>query len=185
MEKISMLGSGSRIAAVFSFFDRPIASETSFPGKLPLIYLAGISDPGNLGTIIRSATALGATGILLDPDTADPYGHKAIRASMGAMFSIPLYIGIGIGEMVKLSKRLQRAIICADSQEGAIAWDVDLSGAYILAFGSERSGIPAAIGAASAYKVRIPQLDRKTDSINVAMAATAILYEAARQRSSA
>ncbi|HDZ59964.1 MAG TPA: hypothetical protein ENH44_04170, partial [Actinobacteria bacterium] len=76
MEKLSELGSGSRVIAVFDFIDRQLAAET----EGPLIYLAGVGDPGNAGTIIRSASALGGCGVAFSPDAVDPYSFKCQRA---------------------------------------------------------------------------------------------------------
>lgn len=183
LEKLSGLGSGSRVAAVFDFLEAPfpVKSPIDGSGKAPLLYMAGLGDPGNLGTLIRSAAALGATGVALGPDTADPYSPKALRSTMGAIFQVPLYMGIGIDEMTGWAGRTGTKIIGADPHSGKAPWDTDLSAAFVLALGSEREGIPPDLAEAVDETVRIPQV-REAESINVAMAGTAILYEALRQR---
>ncbi|RJQ48033.1 MAG: RNA methyltransferase [Gaiellales bacterium] len=182
MDKLSGLGGGSRVVAVFDFIERRLPAAHGDLGPLPLLYLAGIGDPGNLGTIVRSASSLGCEGVLLDPRCADPFSHKATRASMGALFSLPVYPDIGTGDLVSISRRFSREIICADAREGTPSWQADLGAPLILALGSEREGIPGEVTQVAAGKVRIPHRDRSADSLNVAMAATVILYEAARQR---
>lgn len=181
IERISLLGGGSRVVAVFDFLHRPGLPAGNEIGSLPLVYLAGIGDPGNLGTIIRSAAALGAAGVVLDPETADPYGPKALRASMGSLFSVPLFLSVNTAAIISLSRRLERPIVCTDAHDGIAAWEAGLTGAPIFVFGSERGGIPRELMDAAAAIVRIP-LMRQVESINAAMAATAILYESLRQR---
>ncbi|MEW6020007.1 MAG: RNA methyltransferase [Pseudomonadota bacterium] len=191
MEKLSALGSGSRVAAVFDMVDR------KFPGVLesatasgpageraagigPVLYLAGVADPGNVGTIMRSAAAMGAAAVLMGPGTADPYSPKSLRATMGAVFQLPFFLTVNPATAVSWAERSGFPVIAAQAHAGKSVWDADLSDGFVLVLGSEREGVPHRL-AEAAQGVRIPQ-EGGAESLNVAMAATAILCEAARQR---
>lgn len=197
LAKLSELGNSSRVAAVFGFIDAKLAAldsgetagESSGVGVVregnvaggPLLYLAGTGDPGNVGTLIRSAASLGAAGVALAPGTADPYSPKCLRATMGAIFQIPVYLGLDPVDLISRARAADRDIVCADPNSGEALWDAELAGDFVLVMGSEREGVPAMLLEAARVAVRIPQADA-TESINVAMAGTVILYEASRQR---
>lgn len=183
MEKLSGLGSGSRVISIFGMPDR------KFPGALaqadissPVLYLAGVGDPGNVGTLLRTAAAMGAGAVLLGPDTADPYSPKSLRATMGAIFALPLFLTVNAGAAVSWAESHDVRIVCADAKAELPVWDAPLDGAFLLVLGSEREGIPHRLTDAASASISIPQ-QPGTESLNVAMAGTAILYEALRQRS--
>lgn len=186
MEKLSELGSGSRVVCVFSMLD------LKFPGGLesrsevtgPVLYLAGAGDPGNVGTLVRSASALGAQAVILGPGAADPYSSKSLRATMGAIFQIPFFLTVSADSLNSWAQRAEVDIVCADAHAGVPVWEASLGGAFVLVLGSEREGVPRRLTDAAAARVRIPQT-QGTESINVAMAGTAMLYEALRQRAKA
>jgi RNA methyltransferase, TrmH family len=167
---VSQLGSGTRALGVFEqrWADAPAG---------PLcVALHGVVDPGNVGTILRSALAFGASSVALGPGCADPYGHKAARASMGALFAVPLARYETAGE-------LPGAIAALDAHAGeSIAALPDaLGGAEqpaTLLVGAEREGLPDDVLAACDLAVRIPIA---SESLNAAMAATVALYELTRQ----
>ncbi len=183
MEKLSELGSGSRVIAVCDFIDRQLAAETAGP----LIYLAGVGDPGNAGTIIRSASALGGCGVAFSPDAVDPYSFKCQRAAMGAVFRMPIHLDVTSNEMIAYATSRGLAIVSSDPHHGLAVWDSSveesrlLAGDFLLVLGSERKGVPQKLMEASCLRLRIPQLP-EAESLNVAMAGTVILYEALRQR---
>ena len=181
MERLSSLGSGSRVVGVFDFLDVSFPEAIKKGSCLPLVYVAGIRDPGNIGTLIRSAAALGANGFLLSPMSADPYSPKALRGSMGSIFNIPLFLGVEEQDVLDFAGRNSLEIVCADPASGIAVWDVDLSGGPVIILGSEREGIPVDLLEASSAKVRIPQ-EPGSESVNVGAAGSAILYEALRQR---
>ncbi|MHB1326028.1 MAG: TrmH family RNA methyltransferase [Thermoleophilia bacterium] len=190
MAKLSELGSGTRVIATFSFLDRKLAAlgrgeageaKSGRDAMGPLLYLSGTSDPGNVGTLVRSAASLGASGVAMAPGTADCYSPKALRATMGAIFQIPIYLGIEPVDLISRARAAAIDIVRADPHAGVDLWDGDLAGNFILALGSEREGIPPELTAAASSSVRIPQA-AATESMNVAMAGTTILYEALRQR---
>lgn len=196
MEKLSDLGSGSRVIAVFEMLDRkfPAGLDVPVAGSVkidaaeggvssgPLLYLAGTGDPGNVGTMMRSAMAMGVSAIVMGPQTADPYSAKSLRATMGAIFQLPVYLTVNPDRLVSWAEHEKIPVVCADAHAGVPVWEAGLAGAFVLVMGSEREGIPHRLSDAAVETVHIPQRE-ETESINVAMAGTVILYEAFRQRS--
>lgn len=178
MAKLSQLASSARVVAAFDMPNR------KFPAGIeggPVMYLAGARDPGNIGTLLRGSAAFGVKAMALGPQSADPYAAKAIRSSMGAIFQVPMYLTVNPEAIVSWAEGAGVDVICADSHTGDLVWDAPLAGDFVLVLGSEREGIPHRLKDAAALTVRIPQSE-ETESINVAMAGTAILYEAVRQR---
>lgn len=161
---VSQLGSGTRALAVY---------ETRWaPAPIgPLaVYLHGITDPGNVGTVLRSALAFGAACVVLGPGCADPFGPKAVRASMGALFQVPVARAATVTE-------LPGETIALDAHADAGNLAGPLTAPATLLIGAERAGLPAELVAACDRTVRIPI---HSESLNAAMAATIALYEATR-----
>jgi TrmH family RNA methyltransferase len=158
LDAVSTLGSGTRVIGVY---EQRWAEPT---GDL-LVYLHGVEDPGNVGTIIRSAHALADATVVLGPGSADPYSPKAVRASMGSIFDRPparAALNELDGQRVALSATAERELR-----------DVDVTRPAVLVLGSERGALPEGLDA-----VRIPV---HADSLNVAMAASVALYEVANR----
>jgi TrmH family RNA methyltransferase len=158
LDAVSTLGSGTRVIAVYE-------QQWAQPEGDVLVYLHGVEDPGNVGTIIRSAHALADGTVVLGPGTADPYSPKAVRASMGSIFTRPpasATLDALDGQKVALDPRAE-----SDLRE------IELARPVVLVLGSERGELPDAAGL---ERVRIPV---HADSLNVAMAATVALYETA------
>jgi RNA methyltransferase, TrmH family len=153
-------------------------------------YLDGLGDPGNVGTLIRTAVAFGLAGVICSPGTADPWGPKALRGGMGAQFSIALVTEVGPGDLQARFAALAAKghavprVLVADSRGGRDIREVTAAGAaaetggMVLVLGSERTG-PVAQWQ-QAERVTIPQ--RRFDSLNVAMAGTVLAYELGRGR---
>ena len=173
LARASGLGSGTRTLAVYE--------ERWAPAPLgPLcVYLHGVHDPGNVGAVLRSAQAFGASCVTLGPGTADPYSPKAVRASMGAVFSVPLVreavdfdalpgakIALVPGEGVPLHEVWRSAP--AERNKSATLPELT------LLVGAEREGLPRELIDAADQVAHIPI---GTDSLNAAMAATVALYE--------
>jgi len=156
LDAVSTLGSGSRVIGVY-------AESWSDPAGDLLVYLHGVEDPGNVGTLIRSAHALADATVVLGPGTADPYSPKAVRASMGSIFARP-------PARAALSDIPARPLLLDTRAERDLR-EVSVSGPVVLCFGSERGDVPD-VGESA----RIPVTN---DSLNVAMAATVALYEVA------
>jgi TrmH family RNA methyltransferase len=155
----SGLGSGTRALAVYE-------ERWAQTPRGPLcVYLHGIHDPGNLGAILRSAEAFGADSVALGPGTADPFGPKAVRASMGAIFAVPVTRG---GDLPGT-----KIALVAGAGEPLKATD----GEVTLLIGAEREGLPEDIVSAADVTAHIPI---HSHSLNAAMAATIALYEVTR-----
>jgi RNA methyltransferase, TrmH family len=165
---VSQLGSGTRALGVYP-------QRWSDPVGPRCVALWGVGDPGNVGTILRSALAFGASSVALGPGSADPYGHKAVRASMGALFEMPV-------TRVREPAELPGRTVALAAREGAPLPELDLSGDVTLVVGAEREGLPAKVVAACDTVAHIPI---RSESLNAAMAATVALYEAHRMRAHA
>jgi len=153
LDEVSTLGSGSRAIAVW-----PLAWARA--ASAPCVYLHGVGDPGNVGAILRTAWALLGGTVALGPDCADPFGPKAVRASMGAIFAAPL-LRAAIEETPR-----PRAALVAHGGAGVEA----LEGVATLCLGAERDGLPAEASSQCEVEVTIP-LRPGADSLNVAAAA--------------
>ncbi len=162
LASVSGLGSGTRALAVYEERWAPA------PAGPLCVALYGVADPGNVGTVLRSAQAFGAS-VALGPGCADPFGPKAVRASMGAIFTVALARTATTAELPG------RTVALAADAEQALS-DLDLTGVTLLV-GAERDGLPADVRAAADTAARIPIA---THSLNAAMAATVGLYEASR-----
>jgi TrmH family RNA methyltransferase len=163
LAQVSQLGSGTRAIGVFA---QRWAAEATGPLCLALW---GVNDPGNVGTALRSALAFGAASVALGPGTADPYGHKAVRASMGALFSVPL---ARVRDVAQLPGK--RVALVAGEGLPLHALEGDEPRTYVV--GAEREGLPAEVVAGCDEIAHIPI---GFESLNAAMAATIALYEAA------
>jgi len=177
LASVSQLGSGTRALGVYEQRWAPAPS-----GPL-CVALHGIADPGNVGTILRSALAFGAASVALGPDCADPYGPKAVRGSMGALFAVPLARYVEVGELpgtvVALDAHAGESLAdaMAAMTRAALAGREPAPSALTLLIGAERAGLPDDALAAADRVVRIPI---RSESLNAAMAATVALYEVTR-----
>ncbi|MGA8744868.1 MAG: RNA methyltransferase [Solirubrobacterales bacterium] len=158
LAEFSMLGSGTRAIAVW-----PRRWERAI--KPPCLYLHGVRDPGNVGAIIRSADALVGGTVVLGPDSADPHSPKAVRASMGSIFSQAL-VRAGVGETPRL-----RVGLVAHGGEDLAAVEKS-QGTFCL--GAERVGLPDAVLAQCDLQVTIPLRPEGAESLNVAAAAAIV-----------
>jgi len=145
-----------------------------------VIVLAGVQDPGNLGTILRSAEAFGATGVVSLPGTVSAWNPKAVRASAGSVFRVPLMTA----NEKDCSERLREAgvrVLATTSHAAQPANLVDMAGPIALVIGNEGNGVADDLIARADAKVTIP-CPGPVESLNAAVAASVLLYEAARQR---
>jgi RNA methyltransferase, TrmH family len=157
LARVSALGSGTRVIGVWRerWADQPAE---------PCVYLHGLSDPGNVGTVLRTAQSLVGGSVVLGPGCADPFGPRAVRASMGAVFAEPI-VKAGIEATPK-----PRAALVAHGGEPLEA----LAGATTICLGAEREGLPTDVLDACDVQVTIP-LRGGADSLNVAAAAAIAL----------
>jgi RNA methyltransferase, TrmH family len=147
-----------------------------------LLILAGLQDPGNLGTILRSAEAFGATGVISLPGTVSEWNPKTLRAAAGSVFRLPIVHGVSSALSQLHAMGVQ--ILAATARSGEPANAVDLTQPIALLIGNEGNGLPRELAARADDAITIP-CPGPVESLNAAMAATTLLYEAARQRSSA
>jgi len=150
------------------------------PPPALLVVAAGLQDPGNLGTIARSAEAFGVTGLLLGERTVSPWNWKAVRASAGSLFRLPTLKVELAGALEEIKARGVR-LLATSSHKGTPIAEADLRGAVALLIGSEAAGVPKDVLAQADEIVSIPQSPR-VESLNAGVAAAIMLYEAARQR---
>ncbi len=140
-----------------------------------------LQDPGNLGTIIRTAEAVGAGGVAITPNTVDPYNAKTVRASMGSILRVPV---VRIGDIEPFIKKCQqkgfRAVALAPGGDKT-HFDLDLTQPTVVVLGQEAAGLAEDILAHVDDRVRIPMAET-LDSLNVAVSGAVFLYEALRQR---
>jgi RNA methyltransferase, TrmH family len=163
LARVSQLGSSTRALAVY---EQRWAAPTG-----PLcVALWGVHDPGNVGTVLRSALAFGAASVALGPDCADPYGHKAVRASMGAIFAMPV---AHVDDPTELPGR--RVALAA--RAGTPLPTLEPATEITLIVGSERTGLDEQVIAKCDEAAHIPI---QSESLNAAMAATVALYELTR-----
>jgi TrmH family RNA methyltransferase len=162
LDTVSALGSGTRALAVF---ERRWAAPAALGPRA--VALWGVGDPGNVGTILRSALAFGAGGVAVGPGTADPFGPRAVRASMGAIFAVPVARVDRVAQLpaprVALVPRAGTPL--RGPREGT------------LVIGAEREGLPVDVVAACDEVAHVPIA---SESLNAAMAATIALYESSR-----
>ena len=158
LDAVSTLGSGSRVIGVYK-------QRWAEPAGDLLVYLHGVEDPGNVGTIVRSAHALGDATVVLGPGSADPYSPKAVRASMGSIFERP--------PARATLDDLDGHKIALDAGAAQELREVELAQPLVLVLGSERGALPEGL-----QRARIPV---HADSLNVAMAASVALYEVANR----
>jgi TrmH family RNA methyltransferase len=164
-----------------------VGSGGSLPNASPLVVvLAGLQDPGNVGTILRSAEAFGATGAVATRGTADPWSPKALRASAGSALRLPLLRGMAIPVLLAQLKMHHVKIVAASIRPGSDAFPrTEASGVLLgpaaVFIGSEGTGLATEVEHAADAAISIP-MSESVESLNAAVAASLVLYEAARQR---
>ena len=157
----------------------------------PIVVLAGLQDPGNLGTILRSAEAFGSAGVVLGEGTVSPFNSKVIRASAGSIFRLPTIHGQARGrgnsgavKLEKISLKLQEQGVrqfATSSHKGTPLDQTDLKSAAAIFFGNEGAGLSREVMAKMDESIAIPHTTQ-VESLNAGVAASIVLYEAARQR---
>lgn len=146
-----------------------------------LLYLDEVQDPGNMGTIIRTADAFNIDGIILRDGCVDPYNPKVVRATMGSIFRIPLYfVDDGVGEIEKLKQRGMR-VYSSSLEDSLDIGEVDFSGKSIVVIGNESNGVSREIYDISDSLIKIP-MPGGSESLNAGVAASIIMYEAMKQK---
>jgi TrmH family RNA methyltransferase len=160
---------------------RPAAPAA--PGRVPalLLVLAGVADPGNAGTLLRSAEAAGATGVWCTSGSVDVYGPKAVRASAGSLFRVPVRDEVEAAAAVADLRTAGTRVLGTVARGGTPPDEVDLGGPCALVLGNEAHGLDPVWHDAVDEWLTVPIAGR-AESLNVAMAGTVLCFEAARQR---
>jgi TrmH family RNA methyltransferase len=161
---------------------RPAFEEAQLFRGTPLVVVAdAVQNPGNLGGLLRTAEAAGATGAYLTGSSADPLSWKALRGSMGSAFRLPHVRGLDADTALD-RVRARGLVVLATAADGEQRYDeADLRGPVAIVLGGEGSGLSAALRQRATARLRIP-LALPVESLNVGVAAALVLYEAARQR---
>ncbi|HWE59064.1 MAG TPA: RNA methyltransferase [Solirubrobacteraceae bacterium] len=168
LDSVTELASGTRTLAIYN--ERLEAAPLG-----PLcVYLHGVSDPGNVGSVLRSAAAFGASCVAMGLGSADPFSPKAVRASMGAIFAVPVAHAVPgqlPGTTIALDAGAERTL-------AEVAAELPADAEVSLLIGAEREGLPAELIAAASTAARIPIV---IESLNAAIAASVALYELTRR----
>jgi len=149
--------------------------------KTLIIFCLGVQDPGNLGTIIRSADAFGASGVILSKGTVDLYNPKVVRSTMGSLFHLPIIIVEDEKETIEHLKQKNVKIIAADAKAEKECFAADLKGPIAILIGNEGAGLPSEGVGLADESIRIP-MPGKAESLNVGISVAVVLYEVLRQR---
>jgi 23S rRNA (uridine2479-2'-O)-methyltransferase len=176
---------GAEVVAVVAVPPDDLGRIAVGPDFLGVVFDRPVS-PGNVGTLIRSADSFGADGLIVTGHAADVYDPKAVRASTGSLFALPVVRGPGHREVgAWLAEQRQPVTIVGTDEKGdADIADLDLTGPVLLLVGNETTGLSAGWREMCDHLARIPMAG-SASSLNAASAATAVLYEAARQRRAA
>lgn len=150
-------------------------------GAALVAVLCGIQDPGNVGAILRSAEAFGASGVVAAPGTANPYAPKALRASAGSALRLPVVIGAAVPVLMAQLRMAGLRLCAASSREGVPPSQADLRAPVAFLIGNEGAGLPPEVERSADVRVCIP-IEAGVESLNAAVAASILFYEAARQR---
>ena len=182
MDAISPVRTPSGVVAIARWQPASLASALERAPAL-VVGLRGVQDPGNLGSAIRAADALGASAVLALEDSADPGGWKALRGAMGSTFHLPVATA-GTAEAIAHCRTHGLQVAATVAAAGRDAAATDLRGPTLVLLGSEGRGLPDDLVADADVRVTIPMSPR-VNSLNVAVTAALILYEARRQRAGA
>jgi RNA methyltransferase, TrmH family len=180
LEAMSPVQSPSGIVAIGL---RPGASVEAVLSVRPQLVLLGVDlqDPGNVGALARAAEAGGATGLMLCGASADPFGWKALRGSMGSLLRLPVVSRASWQEAVAAARSAGATLAATTPRGGTSVYDLDLRGPIAFLLGGEGPGLPGAARDAADVRVSIP-MRAPVESLNVSVAAALLVYEATRQR---
>ena len=148
-----------------------------------VLVLAQVRDPGNAGTLVRSAAATGCGGVVFTHGSVDPFGPKTLRAGAGAMFRLPVITGVALPETLQHLRERGFAVVGADARAETSIYEVDLTQPTVIVLGNESWGLPEADSIELDMGARIP-MPGGVESLNVGVAGSLLLFEVVRQRQS-
>ncbi|MDP2168158.1 MAG: RNA methyltransferase [Thermodesulfovibrionales bacterium] len=179
LRKITDTEAPQGIVALSSY--APLRLEDLSFKDIPLIAVSdGVSDPGNMGAMIRTADAAGADAFIVLPGSCDPFMSKCLRASQGSVFNIPV-VNAEMKNLIDWLRGGNIEIAATHQKAGHSIYDADLSGPLAIIFGNESEGVSAEMRAAADMEIGVP-IPGRAESLNVASAAAVIIFEAVRQR---
>lgn len=155
--------------------------EDANPDGGLLVMLDNIKDPGNMGTIIRTADAAGCSGVIVPDGCVDVYNPKVLRSTMGSIFHIPVYHCGNISEAILRIRNGGYKVFASHLEGAASIYETDLRGPVALVIGSEAEGVGKATVRAADALVKIP-MEGRAESLNASIAAGVMIFEAMRQR---
>jgi RNA methyltransferase, TrmH family len=170
------------ILAVARFIDVPLAEIPERSHLVPILY--AVRDPGNAGTVLRSADAAGADAIVFTDSSVDVYNPKTVRASAGSLFHLPVVRDVPVGEAVDSLRQRGLRVVAATADGEAAVYETNLNRPTAVLFGNEAWGLPPEVTALADESVRIP-IRGRSESLNLAAAAALFMFESARQRDAA
>jgi TrmH family RNA methyltransferase len=148
-------------------------SEVTATGKSTFIYLYQIQDPGNAGTILRTADAMGISAVITSPDSVDMYSPKVVRSTAGSLWNIPVYEGITFDRIEKQFPKIQKILLSSHASTSLL--DLNIAGDCIAIFGNEARGVDVSALGSSVTEVTIPMAGR-AESLNLSAAASIVMF---------
>ncbi len=179
MAKLTSTVTPQGLVGIASYVD--VDLEGLAAGARCVALLHAVRDPGNAGTILRSADAAGADGVVFSPDSVDVYNPKTVRASAGSLFHVPVVRGADTLETVEAVRARGMRVLAMDAHGDADLYELDLVDPVAFLFGNEAWGLPGQVAELADQTVRVP-LEGGAESLNLAAAATVCLFEWTRQR---
>ena len=174
MKSLSETETPQGILAILQFYELPIPNNSNF-----VLIPDQIRDPGNLGTLLRSAAATGVQAVLLPPETTDAFAPKVLRAGMGAHFRVPIRV-MEWEEIEQMSKSANLQMLLAD-MNGSSCWETDLRQPLALIVGGEAEGASQQARKLTTQKISIPMVGN-IESLNAGVAGSVLMFEVVRQR---
>ncbi|MDE3157015.1 MAG: RNA methyltransferase [Acidobacteriota bacterium] len=170
-------------SGIVALADRPHGGlDAALSGRMPLVAVAvDVQDPGNVGALVRTAEAAGATGFLTCGGSADPFGWKALRGAMGSAFRLPIAAAVAATDLFAALERRGIRPVAMMPAGGVGLYDAPLDGPLAVLLGGEGGGLGPALAARAALQVTIP-MQAPVESLNVAVAGALLLFEVARRR---
>ena len=180
-KKIAYRDSTEGIIAEVAYKERTL-EDLNLPENPVVVVLESVEKPGNLGAVLRSADAAGADAVLIGDPLTDLYNPNLIRASIGAVFTVPV-VAAPSAQIIAFLKERGIQILTAQLQDSSLYYDVDMRRGTAIVMGTESTGLTDLWRKAADAHIRIPMLGR-LDSLNVSVSAAILLFEAVRQRNS-
>jgi len=148
-----------------------------------IVILDSVRDPGNVGTIIRTADACGMNAVVLSKGCVDLYNSKTIRSTMGSMFHIPVFTEVDIIQFIEKLKAINATVLGADPHSSISCIDIEVGGCTAIVIGNEANGLSDEVKAVTTQNITIPMLG-KAESLNAGIAAAILMYEFAVRKKS-